>query len=531
MTLVVCPCGDRALLVELRDAEDRHRLDAACELAVAQGELPGLIEHLPGARTVLLRCTDQAAVTRAADWLRAVDLAGVDAAEVESSRVRIPVRYDGPDLEVVAEHLGIPAEEVVARHSGQEWTVEFGGFMPGFGYLTGESGGLEVPRRDSPRTRVPRGSVALAGEFSAVYPQSSPGGWQLIGSTDEVLWDVDRDPPALLVPGARVRFEPVDQATGQEPAGQAEDRPPAEATAGDRTAGDAGDAGLRVEDPGAQTLIEDLGRPGRARLGVTTSGAMDRGALRLANRLLGNAEDAAALELLFGGARFRAERNLVVVLTGAHAPIRLDGRAVAWGEPLRVAAGQVLEIGRPERGLRCYLGVRGGIVGQGFLGSLASDPTTGLGPAPVRAGDTLGVGPAGSTEPHPVDALPGAGIGEILLPATLGPRDDWFTPGAVDTLGRAAWEVSADANRVGVRLIGPVLERARTGELPSEPIVRGSVQVPASGQPIAFGPDHPTTGGYPVIAVIDDRATDLLAQARPGHTVRFAVRRARVNGR
>nr|WP_267489885.1 biotin-dependent carboxyltransferase family protein [Enemella evansiae] len=291
------------------------------------------------------------------------------------------------------------------------------------------------------------------------------------------------------------------------------------------------EAGLTVEHPGPQLLVEDLGRPGNARLGVTTSGAMDRGALRLANRLLGNAESRAGLEILLGGATLRAERDLLVALTGANVPIRIDGRPVAWGEPLRLTAGQVLEIGRPEHGVRCYLGVRGGVQAPEFLGSLAADPTTGLGPAPLAAGDTIAIGEPGANPPHPVDTIPGSGGGEVLLPAVLGPRDDWFTPAAIDTLARAAWEVSGDANRVGVRLSGPVLERARDGELPSEGMVRGSVQVPASGQPIAFGPDHPTTGGYPVIAVIDDHATDLLGQARPGQTVRFQLRRARLSAR
>lgn len=525
MTLQVRPSGDRALLVELADADERRRLDAALASAVSEGRLTGVIEHVPAARTVLVRCVDEPALARVAAWLAEVELAEIDVAEAEVPEVTIPVRYDGPDLEVVGEHLGISVDEVIARHSGQVWTVEFGGFMPGFGYLTGESGGLEVPRRDSPRTRVPPGSVALAGEFSAVYPQASPGGWQLIGSTDAVLWDVDREPPALLVPGARVRFEISQRSLSERGGSESKGSAPASRSHVPE------EAGLTVEDPGAQLLIEDLGRPGNARLGVTASGAMDRGALRLANRLLGNEEHLAGLEILLGGATLRAERDVLIAVTGANAPIRIDGRPVGWGEPLRLAAGQVLQIGRPERGVRCYLGVRGGVRGPEFLSSLAGDPTTGLGPAPLAAGDTIAIGEPGPTPPHPVDAIPGNGVGELLLPAMPGPRDDWFTPAAIDTLARAAWEVSGDANRVGVRLVGPVLERARAGELPSEGMVRGTVQVPASGQPIAFGPDHPTTGGYPVIAVIDERATDLLGQARPGQTVRFQLRRSRIVGR
>ncbi|OYO25243.1 hypothetical protein CGZ93_02000 [Enemella dayhoffiae] len=527
MAIRVRPCGDRALLVDLAAADERRRLDAA----LTANPLPGMLEHLPGARTVLVRCVDADSLARAAEQLVTLDLAELEADDAEVAEVTIPVRYDGPDLAAVAEHLGIDPDEVIARHAGQVWTVEFGGFMPGFGYLTGESGGLEVPRRDSPRTKVPPGSVALAGEFSAVYPQASPGGWQLIGSTDATLWDVHRDPPALLTPGARVRFTTAEPEMLAEPveATQANEVPSTSSGTVSTSSGTvSNNPALTVEQPGAQLLIEDLGRRGHARLGVTTSGAMDREALRLANRLLGNPESTAGLELLLGGATLRAERDVQLALTGARAPLRVDGRAVAWGEPLTLRPGQVLEVGRPETGVRCYLGVRGGLVAEEFLDSLASDPTTGLGPAPLQAGDTLSVGAEPADPPRPVDTLPSNRHGDIVLPATVGPRDDWFTDAAVELLGRTAWEVTGDANRVGVRLSGPVLERSREGELPSEGVVRGSVQVPASGQPIVFGPDHPTTGGYPVIAVVDEFATDRLAQARPGEVVRFDLRRSRI---
>jgi KipI family sensor histidine kinase inhibitor len=201
------PYGDRAILVELADFAARRRLDAA----LRRTPVDGIVEHVPGAVTVLVRVAEAGCLERVAAALRTLPLEG-QAPEESSAAARvveIGVRYDGADLAEVAGHLSMSVEEVVARHVGQTWTVEFSGFAPGFGYLVGEQGGLDVPRRDSPRTRIPTGAVALAGPFTGVYPRPSPGGWQLIGSTEERMWDEARQPPALFTPGARVRFVEV----------------------------------------------------------------------------------------------------------------------------------------------------------------------------------------------------------------------------------------------------------------------------------------------------------------------------------
>ena len=201
------PYGDRAILVELPDFAARRRLDAA----LRRTPLESVVEHVPGANTVLVRVAEASALERVAAGLRAlpVEEGAPEASSTGSRVVEIGVRYDGADLAEVAGHLSLSVEEVVARHAGQTWTVEFSGFAPGFGYLVGEQGGLDVPRRESPRTRIPTGAVALAGPFTGVYPRPSPGGWQLIGSTEERMWDETRQPPALFTPGTRVRFVEV----------------------------------------------------------------------------------------------------------------------------------------------------------------------------------------------------------------------------------------------------------------------------------------------------------------------------------
>ncbi|MEL4356816.1 MULTISPECIES: 5-oxoprolinase subunit B family protein [unclassified Luteococcus] len=195
--------GADAVLVELADADQRRRLHR-----VLLEEPPaGLVELVPAARTVLLSAAGPEQLQGIVDHVNALVRAGLPATtQTASEPTTIAVRYDGEDLAQVAEVVGVSVREVVARHTGQLWTVEFAGFMPGFGYLSGEHGGLTVPRLSSPRTRIPAGSVALADEFTGIYPQASPGGWQLIGSTDAPLWDPERTPPALLAPGARIRF-------------------------------------------------------------------------------------------------------------------------------------------------------------------------------------------------------------------------------------------------------------------------------------------------------------------------------------
>ncbi|GAV40401.1 5-oxoprolinase subunit B family protein [Streptomyces acidiscabies] len=204
--LRILPVGDDALLVEVSSGAEAEALHAELSRRRAAGLLT-VRELVPAARTVLLDgLTDPSRL--------AAELTGAEIPPVATrteAAVEIPVRYDGPDLADVAAHWGVTEEEVARIHAATEFRVAFCGFAPGFGYLTGLPARYDVPRRDTPRTAVPAGSLALAGPYTGVYPRSSPGGWQLIGTTDAVLWDHTRVPAALLSPGTRVRFVPVDR--------------------------------------------------------------------------------------------------------------------------------------------------------------------------------------------------------------------------------------------------------------------------------------------------------------------------------
>ncbi|WP_399894804.1 biotin-dependent carboxyltransferase family protein [Streptomyces sp. BBFR51] len=274
---------------------------------------------------------------------------------------------------------------------------------------------------------------------------------------------------------------------------------------------------------GALTTVQDSGRHGHAHLGVPRSGALDSPAMRLANRLLGNDPGAAVLETTLTGCALRPDRDITAVVGGAPCPVTVAGRPAAWGAPVRVPAGAVLDVGAVTAGVRSYVAFAGGVAAEPVLGSRSTDLLSGLGPEPLRDGDVVEVGAPARPVALPVAAPWPAPPAELVLPVRPGPRADWFSPAALRTLTSATYRVSPHSNRIGLRTEGPSLERARTGELPSEGMVLGAVQVPPDGRPVIFLHDHPTTGGYPVVAVVAEPALAAVAQAAAGTPVRFTL--------
>jgi biotin-dependent carboxylase-like uncharacterized protein len=278
---------------------------------------------------------------------------------------------------------------------------------------------------------------------------------------------------------------------------------------------------LTVIAPGPFATIQDGGRIGWASIGVPRAGAADRSSAELANRLVGNRPDVAVVEATAGGLRLRAERTVLVAVTGAPVPLSVDGRVVPVNGPVTVAAGSVLAMGTPSAGLRSYLAVRGGVDVPPVLGSRSTDTLSGLGPSPLAAGDRLPVGEAAAEEPVVDVAAVRPPLPDPVLHVLPGPRRNWLAPDAWTALTTHPWTVTADSDRVGLRLSGPRLERARDDELPSEGLVPGAIQVPPDGAPVLFLTDHPVTGGYPVLAVVTTADLSAAAQLRPGDEVRF----------
>ena len=529
------PVNRHAILVELADLQQTLVLLGALQ---AQ-PIEGVQELVPAARTILVQFAPH--IIGAAQLVRRIaecDLSG--SVQRSDVLVQIPVRYDGEDLAEVAQILGITAEEVVRRHTGSEWSVAFTGFAPGFAYLSGGDPVFNVPRRATPRTKVPAGAVALAGSFSAVYPQASPGGWQIIGVTDAAMWDLARDLPALLQPGYRVQFVDIAMQKGAASArsnsisdGKVSEINKEHAQAATNLEANAG--ALRVRATGLLTLFQDMGRHGQAGQGVSASGAMDQAAFKTANRLVGNASQLPVLETVGGGLSLQSVGENVVAVTGADAPISIttaDGRR--WPAPrqaaIALADGDTLSLAQPVAGARCYVAVRGGYEVAPVLGSASTDTLAHVGPPALHSGQLLAVLPAAHAVVAelalPEQELP-APDGEVVLDVELGPRTDWFTPEAVALLAAQRWQVTPQSNRVGLRLAGEqALTRAVTSELPSEGTPLGAIQVPASGQPVLFLADHPLTGGYPVIGCVAPHHLDLAGQIPVGAWIRFNPIRA-----
>lgn len=567
------PCGERGVLIECADLDETLRLFAPLREAVQRAHeaiepdagatrcvLASVTELVPAARTILVAFDPLRTSRRLlVEALQAVPIA--DSVDAHAKTVEIPVTYDGEDLADVARLLGVSETQIVERHSASPWSVAFVGFAPGFAYLVGGDALFDVPRRSTPRVRVPAGSVGLAGTFSGVYPRESSGGWQLIGRTDAPMWDLLAETPALLQPGDAVRFVPVRECVAAaSPVEESERKRPSD-KASERTQEglDALESigfyngltsercYLQVVRPGLLATIQDGGRRA-ANMGVTGSGAADAIAFRLANALVGNAPDAPALEATDGGICLKAQGNVVVAVTGAQAKVTIDGdrgcTEVHGQRAMLLRDGETLEIGRPTGGLRNYVAVRGGFAVAKVLGSASTDTMSGIGPEPLRPRQLLTVGAPGvmgagechlqgehGANMHPSVGngvpwrrnLPKAGETSELT-AVLGPRDDWFSDAGIATCAGQEWEVTAQSNRVGLRLRGtqPIQWREER-ELASEGTPAGAIQVPPSGQPVVFLRDQPVTGGYPVIAVLTEQSLALAGQLPPGARVRLRL--------
>lgn len=434
--------------------------------------------------------------------------------------VNIPVQYGGdfgPDLDSVAELLGLTPEEVINRHTSATYRVAFLGFLAGFPYLTGLPRTLAVPRLSTPRKRVPSGSVAIADRQAGIYPTDSPGGWRILGRTTTPIFDPTRRPPSLLRPGDRVRFYPIpasEQASVSPPLVQ-------------QTHKSQAIPWLEVIQPGMQATVQDQGRTGFARYGVTASGAADPDALALGNALLANPPEAAALEITGGNAQFKILASCVVAVTGAPCLIHVNQRQAPFGATCALEVGDMLEIGPTSAGFRVYLCVAGGIAAPKVMGSRATDLRARLGGLDgrvLRAGDTLERGHtqcdvAGRTLlTSLMRRFPGNSSWRLrILPGPHAAQ----SPRALDRLLKASFAVDTRSDRMGVRLRRIGGQCLEGGEILSEGLARGAIQVPPDGEPVVLLADAQTTGGYHVPGVVISADLWKVGQLHPGDTVEF----------
>jgi len=510
--------ADGAAVVEFPGASDEGANRAAVALAsgLAVASRPGLLDAIPGARTLFLTFDPD---RLPAQTLRAETLGRVTdgAAPAAARTVTIEVFYGGeagPDLEELASRAGLSAEEFARRHASGEYTVGFLGFTPGFAYLVGLAPDLHAPRLPSPRPRLPAGSVAIGGPYTGVYPSATPGGWRLIGRSPAVLFEEQSEPPALLAPGDRVRFVPL---TAARFAVLERD---AVATSSRSPTHPGGRPVFRVVKPGVFTSVQGAPQFGHGASGLPPGGAFDPVALASGNRRLGNAPAAGALEATLLGPELEALSDVGVCLSGASMTAERNGAPVDTAAPIPLSSGDRLRLLRAGPGARTYLCVEGGIQAPGRLGLTRR----------IEAGEILMVRPGAGAPAG--GALPGdAGAPshredaeEAVLRVVLDPRRDrFFAPRAVERFFDTVFRVSSTSDRRGVRLEGDPIEASGDSEMPSEGTALGTIQVPAGGLPILLGPDRPITGGYARMGTVIAADWPRVAQAPPGRKFRFAA--------
>lgn len=522
--MTLFPLGDAAVVLVVGDAVDAQTASRVRGIAQAIEAHPpaGAVDIVPSFASVAVFFDPARAP--AFETLRSqletiVDTAAQGAPPTGPRTVEIPVCYDGecgPDIAAVAEHTKLPPRDIIALHSGADYVVHAIGFAPGFPYLGGMPASLSTPRRATPRPVVPAGSVGIGGAQTGVYPFAMPGGWNLIGRTPLRLFDQTRPAAALLQAGDQVRFRAIAR---EEFDALARNECAAPAREPDSVMACSANSGVEVVRAGMFTTVQDAGRVGARASGVPLSGAADPFALRLANALVGNPEQAAALEFTLIGPELKFTHETVVALTGADFP-----GLPRWG-PIVVAAGTVLKLGTARSGSRGYLALAGGIEVPPVLGSRSTYVRAalgGFGGRALRDGDLLPV-------PHvPRIVRDHWRIDERILPAysadavvrvVAGRHIDQF--GAAWTRGR--YRISSRSDRMGVRSMGEALPRSTARELISLPVAPGTIQVPPDGQPIVLLADAQTIGGYPQLAHVISVDLPLVAQLRPGDAVRFTL--------
>lgn len=448
-------------------------------------------------------------------WERTSLTPDIDGAESISIDVVYGENF-GDDLANVSVNAGLSVDEVITLHASGLYTVGAVGFAPGFTYLIGLPPQLATPRRAKPRLRVPAGSVGIGGSQTGIYALESAGGWNLIGRSPTTLFDPDADPPVRLRLGDTVRFNPVrdvafDHLDPKSPSPQ-------------------GDGVIEVVSAGMQTTVQDLGRYGVARYGFSPDGAADRHGLVQANRLVSNPISASALEITQLGPHLRFHMRMQFALAGADLGARLNNRHVAPGRRFETMPGDELsfEPTGDTVGARAYLAVRGGFDVPLVMGSASTNLTAGIGGWHGRAlvrGDRLS--PGQREFPKSVFA-PGLQReadtrSDAPFRVMAGPQRSRFDDETWQRLLNQPFRVSEEANRVGIRLLGPSLSPIAGADIVSEGIVTGSIQVTGEGQAIVMLPGHATIGGYAKIATVIAEDWDRLGQLSPGDTLRFTA--------
>lgn len=521
--IAVVPDGDGCWLVRVGDGIDPQLSRHVHALAgsLARQRPAWLIETVPGYCTLGLVTSSPIPQDTVETTVREA-LAGCTDDERVGRTVTVPVCYGGehgPDLDDVAAHAGMSAEEVVRRHSSRDYQCAMVGFLPGFPYLTGMDPSLATPRRPTPRISVPGGSVGVAGPQTGIYPVASPGGWNIIGRTPLTLFDQSVPSPAFIQPGDTVRFVPVAPAEY----GRMSKEP-------DHVIQPLGDdisLGMLVLEAGLATTVQDDGRWGLQALGVPVSGAMDPHVMELGNILVGNGPHCAGLEITLTGPTLAVERDTVIALVGTDMAFTINGAAAPMWTAVRVQPGDTVSVGDcAGAGCRAWLCVAGGIDTPVVLGSrstLLRATLGGMRGRALRQGDHLPVGNAPAAArldglSCPPDLV---SLQDEPVPVLPGPQESVLADDARRAFFTTPWIVTDVSDRMGCRLDGTQLRLAHSADIISEMTPLGAVQVADAGLPMVLLADRQTTGGYAKPFIVATAALGRMAQLVPGDRVHF----------
>ena len=523
------PFGDNGLLIEFGDVislEVNRRVIALSE-AIIGAKIQGVEELVPTYRSLLVRynaskISYEQLVFRIKDVEKTMEERSM---EKVGRKIIIPVVYGGeygPDLTDVARFHGLTEEQVVKIHSGREYRVYMVGFVAGFPYLGEVADEIATPRLETPRLKVLAGSVGIAEKQTGIYSCEAPGGWRIIGRTPLRLFNLLKQPPVLLQLGDIVKFKPISEKefriTEKTSQKQPADRFPKNKK---------GIKVFQVLKPGFFTTVQDLGRYGYLRYGVPISGAMDTFSLVAANLLVANDPDDACLEITLIGPELQALTETQIAITGGAASPKINGQHVPMWQTLEVQEGAVVSFGKVESGCRAYLSIRGGVDTPPLLGSRSTYVRGGFGGIngrQLKTEDIIGgfdVSLLKVEYSMPEELVPQF-TDQFKACVILGPQADMFTERGITTFLSSQYKVTLEADRMGYRLEGPIIEHKAKADIISDALLPGAVQIPKNGKPIMIMRDAQTAGGYPKIAVIITPDVSTLGQAKTNDIIEFS---------
>ena len=537
-----------------------HQISAFCRaFELMTKDMPEIIEIVPTYCAVSIYFDEKSASQELIKKIALEVLEKMDDKEGSGARagegdlpeggrlISIPVCYEdqefAPDLEKVCAHAKMTKEDVIRLHSASDYLIYMMGFLPGFPYLGGMDERLNTPRLESPRTKIPAGSLAIGGAQTGLYPVESPGGWNIIGRTPLKLFDLSRNPQFLYRAGDKIRFVPVSRqefdSFDEESWMKEEFRALATATAASsapcKKETFACGGGIKILEAGLLTTVQDSGTRGFQKYGISQSGSMDMTSFRLANRLCGNDQNAACLETTLSGPTLTFVNECDFVLTGAvFEASNLDGQRIEMNKKYHASAGSKLSCGFASKGLRSYIAFSGGILVADFFGSRSTNlksKSGGYYGRKLQAGDQLALGykkgdrtPGQEAEKAEEAALVAGGTvfpGEILtLKCEKSSQTDFFDEECLKRFTSLVYTIAPQSDRMGIRFTGESLNCGKT-DIISDAIPLGAVQITSAGLPVVMASDRQTTGGYAKIACVKKESMCCLVQALPGTKVRF----------